>query len=492
MKILHLSPELAPWSKAGGLGDAVAALAKAMGALGHEVRVVTPLYGSVPGAERMGVLLPSLQVGVGGDPRKAGCRVRTQSVAPQVEAWFIEHEDYYGAREIYPPREDAGERAHFFARAGLDACVATGWIPDIIHCHDWTTGLIPPLLNTTLRDGPLGEARSVLTIHNLQHQGLHPRRTLDFAGLPAHLFRPDELECLGGVNYLKGGILHARTVLTVSPTYAREILTPAFGHGLEDVVRRRADALHGILNGVDRDEWDPAHDPHLTQPFSASDLAGKAACKAALLRELNLPTEPDRPVIGVISRLWDQKGLDLALAVLPRLLREDTLRFVLLGSGAAALEQGFRRLADEFPGACAVRIGYDHGLSHRIEAGADFFLMPSRFEPCGLNQMYSMAYATLPIVRATGGLADTVAPWDGEKQGTGVVFTHADAAGVEWGLRRALELYAQPKKFAALRQEALRQDFSWRRSAEEHLRHYGISVDSSTPPSPKSNRRRKG
>jgi len=472
MKILFVTPELAPWSKAGGLGDAAAALGKALGALGHEVRAVTPLYGSVPDRERMGVLIESLKVGVGGDPRKAACRVRSLTVSPKFEAWFIEHEDFYGAREVYPAREDAGERAAFYARAALDACLTTSWIPDVIHCHDWTAGLVPALLNTTLKTSPLGGARSVLTIHNLQHQGLQPRRLMAYVGLPEHLWHPQELECLGGVNFLKAGILHAGQVITVSPTYAREILTPAYGYGLDDVVRRRAGALRGILNGVDRDEWNPATDAHLAARFTAAQPAGKAECKSALLRELGLPTSPELPVVGVISRLWDQKGLDLAVGVLPRLLREGKLRFVLLGSGDPALEQEYRRLATDFPDLCAVRIGYDHGLSHRIEAGADFFLMPSRFEPCGLNQMYSMAYGTLPIVRATGGLADTVEGWDGRTSGTGIVFEHADQPAIEWALRRALELYAQPKALKALRKNAMLTDFSWSRSAEEHVRCY--------------------
>lgn len=472
MRILFVTPELAPWSKAGGLGDATAALGKALAAKGHEVRAVTPLYGSVPGREKMGTLIEALKVGVHGDPRKAGCRIRTLPVSPNFEAWFVEHEDFYGAREIYPARDDAGERAAFYGRAALDACLTTSWIPDVIHCHDWTAGLVPVLLNTTLKQTALGGAKTAISIHNLQHQGLHPRRIMAYLGLPEFLWSPQELECLGGVNFLKGGILHAGKVITVSPTYAREILTPAFGYGLDDVVRRRAGALRGILNGVDRDEWNPADDKHIAAAFSAKQPAGKAECKAALLRELGLATDRSVPLVGVVSRLWEQKGLDLAVGVLPKFLREGRLQFVLLGSGDAWLENEFRRLAADFPNLCAVRIGYDNGLSHRIEAGADFFLMPSRFEPCGLNQMYSMAYGTLPIVRATGGLADTVSGWDGKKQGTGIVFEHADQGGIEWALHRALDLYAQPSAYQALQKKAMGAEFSWAKSAEAHLECY--------------------
>lgn len=476
MRILYVTPELAPWSKAGGLGDATAALGKALAAGGHEVRAVTPLYGSVPGRAGMGTLIAALPVGVGGDPRLAGCAIRSQAVAPGFDAWFVEHEDFYGAREIYPAREDAGERAAFYGRAALDACLSLGWLPDVIHCHDWTAGLVPVLLNTTLKATALGGATSVLTIHNLQHQGLHPRRILSYLGLPETLWSPQELECLGAVNFLKGGILHASRIITVSPTYAREILTPAFGHGLDDVVRRRVADLRGILNGVDRDEWDPATDPHIARRYDAARPAGKSACKESLRRELGLAAEGDLPLVGVVSRLWEQKGLDLALRVLPEFLREPRLEFVLLGSGEVALEDGYRRLARDFPARCAVRIGYDNALSHRIEAGADFFLMPSRFEPCGLNQMYSMAYGTLPIVRATGGLADTVTGWDGRKGGTGIVFEHMDEEAIGWALRRALTLYGRPADLRSVRRNAMRADFSWAQAAAEHLRWYRPSA----------------
>ncbi len=472
MRILFVTPELAPWSKAGGLGDATVALGKALAAKGHEVRAVTPLYGSVPGREKMGTLIESLKVGVNGDARKAGCRIRTLPVSPNFEAWFVEHEDFYGAREIYPARDDAGERAAFYGRAALDACLTTSWLPDVVHCHDWTAGLVPVLLNTTLKHTALGGAKSVISIHNLQHQGLYPKRIMTYLGLPEFLWSPQELECLGGINFLKGGILHAGKVITVSPTYAEEILTPAFGYGLDDVVRRRASALRGILNGVDRDEWNPEEDKHIAAAFSAKKPAGKDECKSALLRELGLATDRGLPLVGVVSRLWEQKGLDLAVGVLPKYLREGKLQFVLLGSGDAWLENEFKRLAADFPELCAVRIGYDNGLSHRIEAGCDFFLMPSRFEPCGLNQMYSMAYGTLPIVRATGGLADTVTGWDGKKKGTGIVFQHADQGGIEWSLNRALELYAQPATFKALQKSAMAAEFSWARSAEAHLECY--------------------
>jgi starch synthase len=242
-------------------------------------------------------------------------------------------------------------------------------------------------------------------------------------------------------------------------------------------VRRRHARLDGILNGVDLDEWDASKDKHLAKTFTARDLTGKQACKADLQKEFKLAPDPARPLVGVISRLWDQKGLDLAVQALPKFLRAGRLQFVLLGSGDAALEQEYRRLADNFPGAVGVRIGYDHALSHRIEAGCDFFLMPSRFEPCGLNQMYSMAYGTLPIVRATGGLADTVRHWDAStRQGTGIVFRDPDVGAVDWALEQALALYGRPTDFAAAQKQAMQAEFSWRKSAEAHLVCYGLAL----------------
>jgi starch synthase len=481
MKILHITPELTPWSKAGGLGDATAGLVKALTQEQHQIRVVTPLYGSIAGREDFPILIPSLKVHVAGDPAKAHCRIRQTSVTEKCEAWFIEHEDYYGSSEIYPAREDAGERAAFLSRAALDICLAMDWIPDVIHCHDWTTGLVPVLLNTTAKGTFLGRTASVLTIHNLQHQGIHGRRILPFLNLPEWLYHPDELECFGGINFLKGGILHATKVTTVSPTYAKEILTPAYGFGLDEYIRRRQNDLEGILNGVDGDDWDPQTDPHIAQNFSGKKLAGKKACKLDLQKKLNLDPNPNLPLIGVVSRLWEQKGLDLTLHPLRRFLQEGKIQFVLLGSGDIALENAFRNLAEEFPSQVAVRFGYDNTLAHQIEAGSDFFLMPSRFEPCGLNQLYSLAYGTVPIVRSTGGLADTVKHWTpGSKEATGIVFHDADSKAIEWALSQALELYADSNAYKAVQKKGMKCQFSWKSAAESYLACYKKALNQRT------------
>ena len=472
MRVLHLTPEIAPWSKSGGLGDAAAALAKSVAALGHEVRVITPLHGVVPARGSLAIHRESLAVGT---VPPEGARVR-RATGPGFEVLFLEHEGLFGGPEIYGG--EAWRKAAFLSRAGLDLCLAEGWIPDVVHCHDWTTGLAPVLLNTVLRPTPLGAAASVLTLHNLQHQGLFGREVLAHLGLPEWLMSPDNLECLGGVNLLKGGIYHATRLTTVSPTYAREIAEPAQGFGLDPVIRHRQADLEGILNGVDADDWNPARDLLIPARYDADNLAGKATCKAGLQADLGLEPDPGVPLVGVVSRLWDQKGLDLALDPLRLRLRDGRLQLALLGSGDPALETAFRSLAADHPGRAAVRIGYDNRLAHRIEAGADFFLMPSRFEPCGLNQLYSMAYGTLPIVRRTGGLADTVDGWSpGATDATGIVFDHADASAIGWALDEALRLrHHHAEAFAAMRVRAMRRSFPWSDAARRYVACYAEAV----------------
>jgi starch synthase len=302
---------------------------------------------------------------------------------------------------------------------------------------------------------------------------------LAYAGLPAWLDSPNHLEAVGGVNLMKGGLRHATKLTTVSPTYAQEIRTVEFGCGLEDLLRHRAGDLVGILNGVDTSDWNPEKDPHIPANFSVKDLSGKAVCKAELQKESGLAPEPDTALFAIVSRLWDQKGLDLFAGIAADILSRSRIQVVLLGSGDKTLEARFTALAAQFPGKFAARIGFDNGLSHRIEAGSDFFVMPSRFEPCGLNQMYSMLYGTLPIVRATGGLADTVEPWyAGRGTGTGIVFATPNVAGVRWGIEEALRLYYDaPAEFQKLRINAMSRDFGWGESARRYEEVYGWAVE---------------
>ena len=469
MKILMLSPELAPYAKAGGLGDMVASLSKALAQAGHDVRIFLPRYGHLQ-PEKTWKLYPD-PLAVHLDPRRTlFCRVWTAPFAGGAQVHFLEYDQYFGTGEVYGQLTDHGERFSFQTLAALDFCLQTGWIPDIVHAHDWTAGLAPVVLNTTRRHTPVGRAASVFTIHNLQHQGLVSRGVLPFLGLPEYLFTPNNLECLGGVNMMKGALYHATKLTTVSPTYAHEIQTPEYGFGLDPVLRHRWHDLTGIVNGIDLDEWNPAADKYLPAHYTSDDWAGKAACKAALQERLGLERQNYSPVFGVIARLYDQKGLDLLADILPDLLERAHLQVALLGSGDSDLENRFRALAHRFPGKCGVQIGYDNALAHLIEAGSDFFVRPSRFEPCGLNQLYSMRYGTLPIVRATGGLADTVEPWqNGPTRGTGILFSEAQSWELRNAIHQALQLYFDHSDaLAELRRNAMARDFSWDRSAQAY------------------------
>jgi len=472
MRVLHLTPEIAPWSKSGGLGDATAALAKSVAALGHEVRVITPLHGSIANASAFTTHRTGLNVGI--FPAEVINVRRTQGQG--FEVLFLEHPELYGSTAIYAG--ESWKKATLLSRAALDLCLADHWIPDVIHCHDWTVGLVPVLLNTILRDTALGSTATVLTLHNLQHQGLFGTEVLKQLGLPEWLMSADNLECLGGVNMLKGGLYHATRLTTVSPTYAREITEPAQGFGLDPVIRHRLADLEGILNGVDTDDWNPARDTLIPARYDARNLAGKAVCKSQLQIELGLDPDPGVPLIGIISRLWEQKGLDLALDPLRLRLRDGTIQLAVLGSGDPDLEARLLALAQAFPQRAHVRIGYDNRLAHRIEAGSDFFLMPSRFEPCGLNQLYSMAYGTLPIVRRTGGLADTVQGWaPGVTEATGIVFEHADSAAIGWALDQALSLrHHHSEAFAAMRILAMQRSFPWSVAAVKYVACYEEAV----------------
>lgn len=473
MKILMISPEIAPYSKTGGLGDAVAAMTKAVAARGHEVRVFTPLYGSV---KRIGEWTPypdpvRVELGFG---MYSDCRVWNVPFAGATVS-FCEYNHFFGAPEIYSQRKDDPYRFAFFCRAAVDFCEQANWIPDIVHCHDWTTGLVPALLNTRDNWRRTARAGTVFTIHNLQHQGLCEKGVLNYLGLPWNLFTADNYECLGGLNMMKGALYHATKITTVSPTYAYEIRTPEYGFGLDHVLRHRAHDLTGIINGIDYQEWSPMVDKYIPAHYTADDFSGKNVCKAELQRMCGLPERADVPVFGVVSRLYDQKGLDLFAAILPDLLSRAEMQVVLLGSGDPGLESAFGRLAASIPSKMYARIGYDNRLSHMIEAGSDFFVMPSRFEPCGLNQMYSMAYGTPPIVRTTGGLVDTVAAWspNAPGQGTGINFHDALPDALRWAIERALQLYFDhPDDYYAVRRNGMRKDFSWERSIEKYEQVY--------------------
>jgi len=482
LKILMVTPELSPYAKVGGLADVVGALTRRLHETGHDVRVLCPRYGSIPAGGSWRTDGRPIHIHLGGGHTEYA-RV-WECPYPRTEAcvYFLEYDHYYARHEIYTGpwggHADNHERFAFLSRAAIDIAYHFNWYPDVIHCHDWTTGLVPVILNTTERHGALGRTASVFTIHNLEHQGIFSPAVLDFVGLPREVFRPDNLESVGNVNMMKGGLYNATKLTTVSPTYAREIQTPELGCGLNFVLKFRAADLIGVLNGIDTEEWNPANDPHLPQPYSARDLSGKAACKAALQRRFGLAEDPDVPIFGVVSRLWHQKGLDLLAAATPRLMDDMAVQLVLVGTGDPALEDTFRGLAARYPGRFGTFIGYDNALSHLVEAGSDFFLMPSRFEPCGLNQLYSQAYGTLPVARATGGLVDTIEQYvEGQGKGTGFLFYEPSENGLYYTIGWACSTwYDRPEDYRAMQLNAMSRDLSWEKSARTYEQVYAWAV----------------
>jgi starch synthase len=466
MEILFVASEVAPYSKTGGLGDVVAGLSAALAARGHRVAVVSPRYGSID-PERHGLVL--LDRGVEARGEQAGL----WAAPGKPEVYLLEHERHFGGRpgpygEAGGSYEDNDRRFAFLARAALAVPAAVGLRPRIVHLHDWQTALGAWLLRHERGEDPcLRGARSVFTIHNLAYQGLFPRERLPGLGLPWEAFRYDGVEFHGQLSFMKAGLAFADVLTTVSPNYAREILAPESGAGLDAVLRHRQHDLHGILNGIDAGLWNPATDPHLAARFRRGQLGGKAVCKGALQRELGLPLRTDAPLVAMVSRLVDQKGIDLVAASLNAILDLD-LQMAVLGSGDRRWEELFAQLAREHPERLRARVGFDEGLAHRIEAGADLFLMPSRYEPCGLNQMYSLRYGTVPVVRAVGGLEDTVEDYDGLRHGTGFKFRPYEPPAMMTALLRALDVYRDAKAWRGLQDRGMALDFSWDASAARY------------------------
>ena len=489
LKVLFVSPEVEPFVKVGGLADMVGALPKELANLGHDVRIVSPAYGSVKRMGEWRALDAPLGVDVGPEAQWA----RTwQTVLPgtTVPVYFLENHEHFARPEVYTgpwgAHQDNDLRFAFLCRGALALVQQLDWIPDVIHCHDWTTGLLPLMLNTTLRDTPIGRAATVFTIHNLEHQGYSPDRVIEFARLPRGEFARDGLEANGMVNLMKTGLYHATKLTTVSPTYAKEIVTADGGFRLDGTLRFRAADLVGIVNGIDDDSWDPARDRAIPATYTAANLNGKALCKAALQRHFNLEVNPVVPLFGVVSRLASQKGLDLLAEALPGVMDRMEIQLVLLGSGDVRLESTFQWAAQAYRGRCGTQIGFDGKLARLIQAGSDCFVMPSRSEPCGLTQMYAMRYGTLPVVRATGGLVDTVQNFEeGQPRGTGFVFHAATAGALADTLGWACATYYdRPQEFAGLQQRAMAQDFSWRRSAAQYVDLYRWAIENRTGKAP--------
>ncbi|MFY0525428.1 glycogen synthase GlgA [Archangium gephyra] len=468
MKILYVASEVAPFSKTGGLGDVAGALPAELAALGHEVKVVTPRYASIktdrltPTGHHLELRFP---FGIERGP------ILSLRPSPNLEVLFLENEHFYGRAGIYGDTwgefGDNHRRYAYLSIGALQAAQRVGFTPDIVHLNDWQTGLTAVALRRAYQATALGRARSVLTIHNLAYQGQFGKEIMGDLGLPWELFTAEQgLEFYDTVNFLKGAIQFSDALTTVSPTYAQEIQQPEGGASLDGLLRRRQGVLTGILNGIDVHEWNPETDPYLPERYGANHLAGKAACRRELLRRFGLDPDTQAPVFGIVSRLAWQKGVDLLLEVLPQALQSD-IRFVGVGSGEGRYEDGLRTLQHHYPGQVGTFVGFDQGLSHLVEAGVDFFIMPSRYEPCGLNQMYSLRYGTVPIVRATGGLVDTV---DGSMDGDGILFEAFHPAALLAALRRAQALYAEPERLLAFRRRGMGRDFSWAASARRYER----------------------
>jgi starch synthase len=474
MKILLASSEVFPYSKTGGLADMAGALAKYLVHAGHEVLLITPLYPSV--REKVSDLhAPGLRVALplGRDLVKA--EVLTLVPMSGLTVYFLEQPDFYGRPGLYgeggEDYPDNPERFVFFAKAVAQLARLSGWDPDIVHVHDWQTGLVPLFIShQRWQEGWSNPPRTCLTIHNLAYQGVFPVYKYSLTNLPWQYFNPKGVEFYGHMNCLKAGIVYSDALTTVSPRYAREITTQEFGCGLDGVLRERQRSLTGILNGVDYTEWNTTSNPFIKRPYSINDLAPKRAAKLELQAEMKLPIAPDVPLFGTVSRMVDQKGMDILMGALEEMLGAN-LQFVLLGSGEPRFERAFSALAARHPAKVSVRIGYNHGLSHRIEAGSDFFLMPSKFEPCGLNQMYSLRYGTIPIVRATGGLDDSViAPNEDPRAADGIKFYDYSGRALAKAIRKALVLHAHPDVLEHFQQNAMEKDFSWTRTAAEYLK----------------------
>ena len=479
MRIVFVASECVPFSKTGGLADVVGALPKALAASGHEVIVVLPRYRMMkPGSVLPSIESPTIPLTLG--PVASGFKfaaVEEGGDLDGVRHYLIDCPEFFDRAGLYQENgedyPDNAERFAAFSLAALELMKRLGAPPDVIHCHDWQSSLVPVYLRTLYEsDRFFAHSSVLLTIHNLGYQGLFPPDVLPRLALDPGLMTPDGLEFWGKVNLLKGGLLYSDFLTTVSPTYAREIqTTDDYGKGLEGVLRKRSHRLAGILNGVDYEVWNPATDTLIPANYTPQDMAGKLICKRAVLEKMGA-AEPklDRPVIGIISRFDRQKGFDLIAGVAEELMAED-FSIVALGTGDPVYEKSFRTLAAEYRERFLVKVAYDNSLAHQIEAGSDMFLMPSRYEPCGLNQMYSLKYGTVPVVRATGGLDDSVQDFDGEN-GTGFKFREYTAAALLAVIRRALAVFRQPERWRRLVAHGMRQDFSWRVSAGQYAAIY--------------------
>jgi starch synthase len=475
MRILFVASEGLPFSKTGGLADVVEALPKALVAQGHEVAVVLPRY---RGTKADTPIIPSLTIPLGNRLRFPA--IADGTLPDGVRYFFVDDPAYFDRDALYGTAAgdypDNAERYSEFCRAAIELS-KHAWPTDVFHCHDWQTGLLPVLLRTAYGDDPVvKDLPVVFTIHNIGYQGQFRRDVLTRAGIPDALFNPGALEFFGNMNLLKGGLVYSDYLTTVSRRYAQEIQTPEFGYGLDGVVRSRADRIVGILNGVDYTAWNPAKDALIAAKYSAKDLSGKQICKQDLLQLYGLSTDnPHRPLLGIVSRFADQKGFDLIADRAHEILHEDVMLAV-LGTGDRRYHDLFRALASAYPGRVGYKFAYDNVVAHKVEAGSDIFLMPSRYEPSGLNQMYSLKYGTVPVVRATGGLDDSIENFDLEHgTGTGFKFSEYSGTAFLYAVRQALHHYSDERIWRRIQLNGMAKDFSWKTPAAEYAKLYAAA-----------------
>jgi starch synthase len=486
LNILFVSAECVPFAKTGGLGDVTGSLPFYLRKKEHRVIIVMPQYSFIE-VSKYGITTAIEKMNVRYGKGEITCRAGTTALPGNVSVYFIDYEPYFGRTNIYNDDNFIGysdnpRRFAFLSLAALQLCRELNFLPDIVHSNDWHTALMPAFLKRTYRDDPFfSKTASVLTIHNIAYQGIYESSYYYETGLGAEDFTPDKFECYNAVNFLKGGIRFADMVNTVSISYAAEIKTPSGGYGLDHYLRTKGDDFEGILNGVDYSQWDPGIDALIPENYSSASPAGKAVCKRALQEQFGLNQVNTTPLIGIVSRLVDQKGFYILAECIEEILNTMDVQFAILGSGDNYLEDYYSGLDDRYKGITGTYIGYSNELAHLTEAGSDFLLMPSLSEPCGLTQIYALRYGTLPIVRATGGLNDTVENYNQETgNGTGFKFSEPSGKAIYNTVKWALETYNNRKAhFEKLIINAMEQNFSWDKSAEEYIQLYGRAIENS-------------
>jgi starch synthase len=479
MKVLIASPEVYPFVKTGGLADVTGALPKALKKLGIDVRVILPKH---KGIEERGFPMRYKNY-------KIACQVSQSTIDAEIVeseydgiiTYLVENDEYYYRDYLYSTPDgdylDNAERFIFFAKSILEAIKVTGFIPDVLHCNDWETALSPVFLKSLSKDDPLlRQISTLLTIHNLGYQGIFWHYDMHLLNIGWEYFTPEALEFFGHINFLKGGIVFSDILSTVSKQYSKEIQTTEFGCGLEGILTTRRNDLYGIVNGIDYEEWNPEKDQHIPAQYNEKNLANKRICKAALQEEYGLPVMENMPLIGTISRLADQKGFDLIASSLGDMLSKG-VQYIILGTGERKYHDLFTELSKQFPKSFGVKIAYDNRLAHLIEAGSDMFLMPSQYEPCGLNQLYSLKYGTVPIVRGVGGLEDTIIDYTKSPDiGTGFKFYEYSEKALLDAIERAIGVYKNQSSWQSLIKKCMSEDFSWEKSAKEYVEVYKKAI----------------